>query len=135
LTSRPKNDILYREEGCAENMKTKKPEMEEKIDIGTPETLATEMYRELKKANKFKERIIVILCVIIGILIGAMCFQGWYHIHKWSEFDTVVVDTGEGGGNANYVQGDNQGGIFNGEGYSQAQESEQGQEQGDADKA
>lgn len=116
-------------------MKNKKPETEEKIDIGTPETLATEMYRELKKANKFKEKIIIALCVIIGILIGAMCFQGWYHIHKWAEFDTVVVDTGEGGGNANYVQGDNQGGIFNGEGYSQEAESKQGQEQGDADKA
>ena len=116
-------------------MNAKKPEMEEKIDIGTPETLATEMYRELKKANQFKNKLIVGLCIIIGILVVAMCFQGCYHIHKWSEFDTVVVDTGEGGGNANYVQGDNQGGIFNGEGYSQAQESEQGQEQGDADKA
>lgn len=116
-------------------MKNKKPEIEEKIDIGSPETLATEMYRELKKANKFKEKIIIALCIIIGILIGAMCFQGWYHIHKWAEFDTVVVDTGEGGGNANYVQGDNQGGIYNGEGYSQESESKQGQEQGDADKA
>lgn len=116
-------------------MKNNKPQSEEKIDIGTPETLATEMYRELKKANKFKEKIIIALCVIIGILIACMCFQGWYHIHKWAEFDTVVVDTGEGGGNANYVQGDNQGGIFNGEGYSQETESGQGEKQGDADQA
>ena len=66
---------------------------------------------------------------MIAILIVGMAGLSWYHIHQWSQFDTVVVDTGEGGGNANYVQGDNQGGIFNGEGYSsQAQE---GQVQGD----
>ncbi len=35
-------------------MKNKKPETEEKIDIGTPESLASEMYRELKKANQFR---------------------------------------------------------------------------------
>lgn len=116
-------------------MKNSKPEMEEKIDIGTPETLAAEMYRELKRANKFKNRIIIWLCGIIAALVLALALVSWYHVYQWSQFDTVVVDTGEGGGNANYVQGDNQGGIFNGEGYSQETESGQGQIQGDADKA
>ncbi len=110
-------------------MKNKKPEAEEKIDIGTPESLASEMYRELKKANKFKNKLIVWLCGIILALVVALGALSWYHIYQWSQFDTVVVDTGEGGGNANYVQGDNQGGIFNGEGYSQAEKV--GQDQGD----
>ena len=54
MTNRRKNGILERKEGCAEKMKNKKPETEEKIDIGTPESLASEMYRELKKANQFR---------------------------------------------------------------------------------
>ena len=111
-------------------MSRKIMEVEEKIDINTPETLASEMYRELKRANQYKERVIIWLCVIIGFLIAAMAFQGWYHIHMWSQFDTVVVDTGEGGGNANYVQGDNLGGIFNnGKDSSPEEESEQREEQ------
>lgn len=117
-------------------MKNQKQQEIEKVDIGTPETLASEMYRELKRANQFKEKVIKWLCIIIGVLIVAMGFQAWYHIHMWSQFDTVVVDTGEGGGNANYVQGDNQGGIFNnGEGSGQEEESEQGQVQGDPGQA
>ena len=109
-------------------MKKNSVEME-KIDIGTPETLASEMYRELKRANQFKEKIIIALSVAVVVLILGMAGLSWYHIHQWSQFDTVVVDTGEGGGNANYVQGDNQGGIFNGEGYSS--QAEEGQVQGD----
>jgi len=109
----------------------KKMEGTEKIDIGTPESLASEMYRELKRANQFKETVIVWLCAIIVALVVAMGIQAWYHIHMWSQFDTVVVDTGEGGGNANYVQGDNQGGIYN-NGESSSPEEEKGQEQGDA---
>lgn len=109
----------------------KKIEGTEKIDIGTPESLASEMYRELKRANQFKENVIIWLCVIIIALVAGMGIQAWYHIHMWSQFDTVVVDTGEGGGNANYVQGDNQGGIYN-NGESSGQEEEKGQEQGDA---
>lgn len=112
-------------------MKNKAPKTEEKIEIGTPESLASEMYRELKKANQFKTKLIGWLCAIIVILIAAMGVLSWYHIYQWSQFDTVVVDTGEGGGNANYVQGDNQGGIYNGEGYSSQAEDRQGQKQGD----
>ena len=115
----------------------KNPKQEtETIDIGTLETLASEMYRELKRANIFKEKVIRWLCVVIGILIIAMGVQALYHIHMWSQFDTVVVDTGEGGGNANYVQGDNQGGIFNnGESSGQEEEGGQSQVQGDPDPA
>lgn len=98
----------------------KKQKEEETINIGTPESLASEMYRELKKANQFKTTVILWLCGIILALVAAMGILSWYHIHMWSQFDTVVVDTGEGGGNANYIQGDNQGGVYNyGEGDSE----------------
>lgn len=77
--------------------------------------LASEMYEDLKQANKFKEKLIIILLCVIGVLIAALAATNIYHIYQWSQFDTVVVDSGEGSGNANYVQGDNTGGIFNGE--------------------
>lgn len=108
-------------------MKPQKKELE-KVNIDTPETLASEMYRELKRANIFKEKIIVAMSIIIGILIIGMIGLSCYHIHMWSQFDTVVVDTGEGGGYANYVQGDNQGGIYN-NGESSGQEEEGGEAQ------
>lgn len=75
--------------------------------------LASEMYEDLKRANKFKERLIYILLGAIGVLIIALAATNLYHIHQWSQFDTYVVDSGEGG-NANLVQGDNTGGIYNG---------------------
>ena len=55
-------------EGCIAPMKKNSVEME-KIDIGTPETLASEMYRELKRANQFKEKIIIALSVAVVVLI------------------------------------------------------------------
>lgn len=116
-------------------MKNKEPKIIEEIDLSTPESLASEMYRELKKANEFKNTLLVWLCAIILALVLALGIVSGYHIYMWSQFDTVVVDTGEGGGNANYVQGDNQGGIFNnGESSGQEEEAGQGQKQGDADK-
>lgn len=80
--------------------------------------LASEMYGDLKQANKFKERLIYILLSVIGVLIIALAATNIYHIHQWSEFDTVVIDSGEYG-NAIYSRGDNSGGIYNGEDSSQ----------------
>lgn len=77
----------------------------------TVQPLASEMYEDLKKANAFKEK-------LIWFLVAALLITNLYHIYQWSQFDTVVVDSGDGEGNANYVQGDNTGGIFNGEGSS-----------------
>ena len=71
------------------------------------ETLASEMYAEQKKTTRF-------LLIIILILIVALAGTNIYHIYQWSQFDTIVVDSGDGSGNANYVEGDNTGGIFNG---------------------
>lgn len=89
------------------------------------QSLASEMYEELKKATKFREKIIFILLGVVGVLIVALAATNLYHIHQWSQFDTVVVDSGGGGGNANYVQGDNTGGINNGTDRSENPEGRQ----------
>lgn len=80
--------------------------------------LASEMYEDLKRATKFREKMIYLLLSIIAVLVIALAGTNLYHIWQWSQFDTVVVDTSGGNGNANYVQGDNTGGIYNGEGGS-----------------
>ena len=67
------------------------------------------------------------ICSLSGVLVIALAGTNIYHIHKWSLFDTVVVDSDQGP--ANYVQGDNTGGIYNGEGYRP--EEEEGTVQGD----
>lgn len=83
------------------------------MDVKNATPLASEMYEDLKRANRFKEKLIYILLTVIGVLIIALAGTNAYHIYQWSQFDTVVVDSGDGG-NANLVQGDNTGGIFNG---------------------
>lgn len=98
--------------------------MDEKGNI----PLATEMYADLKENNKFLRKVIVALFVVIGILIGVNCAQHFYHVYQWSQFDTIVVDSGEGG-NANLVQGDNTGGIFNG--TDSGKNPQDGPDQGD----
>lgn len=90
------------------------------MDDKTP--LASEMYEDLKKATRFREKMIYILLVVIGVLVIALAGTNIYHIYQWSQFETVVVDSGAGSGNANYVQGDNTGGIYNGEGSSTSPE-------------
>ena len=92
--------------------------------------LASEMYEDLKRANKFKEKLIYILLGTIGVLVIALATTNIYHIHQWSQFDTYVVDSGDGG-NANLVQGDNTGGIFNGTDSSESPQEGQEEVQGD----
>lgn len=84
--------------------------------------LASEMYEDLKQHAAFLQKMIVGLLIVIGVLIAALSATNIYHIDQWSKFETVVVDSGEGEGNANYVQGDNTGGIYNGEGSSTSPE-------------
>jgi len=90
--------------------------------------LASEMYEDLKETNLFLRKMLIAAFIVIGILIIALAGTNIYHIYQWSQFDTVVVDSGEGG-NANLVQGDNTGGIYNGESSSASQE--EGKIQGD----
>ncbi len=84
------------------------------------EPLASEMYQDLKDTNRFLRKMLIGSFIVIGILVAALAGTNIYHIHQWSQFDTVVVDSDQGP--ANYVQGDNTGGIYNGEGYSTSQE-------------
>ena len=88
------------------------------MDEKTP--LASEMYEDLKKATRFREKMIYILLVVVGVLVVALAVTNIYHIYQWSQFETVVVDSTEGP--ANYVEGENTGGIFNGTGYSSPEE-------------
>lgn len=80
------------------------------------EPLASEMYADLKRNAVF-------LKILVGVLLAALIGTNVYHIYQWSQFETVVVDSGEG--YANYVEGDNQGGIYNGKGNSEKPEERQ----------
>ena len=51
------------------------------------------------------KKVIVAQWIIIGILILIIAAQSFYHDYKWSEFDSIVVDSGEGG-YANYIGND-----------------------------
>lgn len=80
------------------------------------EPLASEMYADLKETNFFLRKILVRCFVVILVLVAGIIGTNIYHIYKWSMFDTVVVDSDQGP--ANYVHGDNTGGIYNGPDYS-----------------
>lgn len=78
--------------------------------------LATEIFGMLKRVLFFQ-------WIVIGVLIAIITAQSFYHDYKWSEFEAVVVDSGEGG-YANYIGND--GDINYGE-SSSAQEEESDQ--------
>lgn len=69
------------------------------------EPLASEIYKDLKAELRFKNW-------LIAGLILALVGLGVYHNWRWSQFETVVVDAESG--YANYVTGDNTGGVHNG---------------------
>lgn len=91
--------------------------------------LASEMYADQKETNMFLRKLLIALIGVIILLIGVITAQHFYHIHKWSEFDTYVVDSGDGG-YANFVQGDNTGNINNGTGSSESPQEGEGEIQG-----
>lgn len=92
--------------------------------------LASEMYADLKETNMFLRKLLIGALIIIAVLTGGLIGTNIFHIIQWSQFDTIVVDSGEGG-NANLVQGDNTGGIFNGPDSSANPQENQGEVQGD----
>lgn len=67
--------------------------------------MASDVFAELKSQLRFMKILVALLCVLLAA-------TNIYHIHQWSLFDTVTVDSGDG--YANYVAGDNTGGVFNG---------------------
>lgn len=80
------------------------------------ETLASEIYGDLKAELRFKNWLILgLLAALIGLAI--------YHNWLWAQFDTISVDAG--GGYSNYVTGDNTGGVHNGTNQSAPEEGRQ----------
>ena len=77
------------------------------------EPLASEIYKDLKATIKFLKILVVVLVAVIAMM-------AVYHEYLWSQYETIVVDSGEG--SANYVGGENSGGIFNGTDSSSAAE-------------
>lgn len=73
------------------------------------ETLASEIYGDLKAELKFRNRLIYILIEIIVGLAAALLCLGLYHNWRWSQFERVSVDSQTGP--ATYVQGENTGGV------------------------
>lgn len=86
------------------------------------ETLASEIYGDLKKELKVKNW-------LIFLLVAALIGMGLWHDWRWSQFETVSVDSQSGP--ASYVQGENTGGVYFGASSSPSAEGRQGQ--GDAD--
>ena len=83
--------------------------------------LALELFEQLKKIIKAQ-------WIIIILLIALMAATHIYHIYEWSQFDTIVVESGESG-YANYIGND--GDINYGKSSSaQTQENEQEKVQG-----
>lgn len=63
--------------------------------------------------------------ILIAILIILLAGTNIYHIYQWSQFETVVVDSGDGG-NAGYVGND--GDVNNyGEGSGTPEEKSKGE--------
>ncbi|MDO4673255.1 MAG: hypothetical protein Q4A76_10100 [Porphyromonadaceae bacterium] len=87
-------------------------------------TLASEVLEMLKGQLKFYKFFVVILVVLLAA-------TNIYHIWQWSQFDTIAVESGDG--YANYVAGENTGGIYNGADQStstQGRQSEGNQDSG-----
>lgn len=97
----------------------------EKLSETRNEPLASEIYRDLKAEISFKNKLIAWLLVIVVGLAVALALTNLYHIYQWSQFDTYVVDS-DNGGYSNLVQGGNSGGINNGENSSAPEEGRQG---------
>lgn len=68
-------------------------------------TLASEVLEMLKGQLKFYK-------ILVALLVFLLAATNIFHIWQWSQFDTIAVESGDG--YANYVQGDNTGGVFNG---------------------
>lgn len=77
-------------------------------------SLAFEMVKAVKQTNTILFRLLVSALIVILLEAVGLVGQAIYHDYQWSQFDTVIVDS-EDYGSANYVGGDNSGGIYNGE--------------------
>ena len=85
-------------------------------------TLASEILEMLKGQLKFYK-------ILVALLVALLAATNIFHIWQWSQFDTIAVESGDG--YANYVQGDNTGGVFNG--TDQGADTQGRQIEGDTD--
>ena len=69
------------------------------------DTLASEVLEMLKGQLRFYK-------LLVAFLVLLLAATNVYHIWQWSQFDTVTVDSGDG--YANYIDGENTGGVYNG---------------------
>lgn len=80
-----------------------------------PDSLTMEIFRELKEQNKKFDNHIkeqhkmmkiqwVIITILFVVAIGVVAGLTVYHDYQWSQFDTISVDTKQGG-NASYIGG------------------------------
>lgn len=104
--------------------------MENRDDVNEKENgsteykgIATELLGELKNTIRKQWILIVILTVLLA-------GTNIYHIYQWSQFDTVVIDSGDGG-NAGYIGND---GDINNYGEGSSPQKEEGQEAVEGDK-
>ena len=77
------------------------------------------MVKSDKQTILFLVRLLIIAFAVILLEAAGLVAQSIYHDYQWSQFDTVIVDSDDYG-NANYVGGDNSGGIHNGESGGEA---------------
>ena len=72
------------------------------------EILAGDVLSLLKSQLKVMKALVLVLILLLAA-------TNIYHVWQWSQFDTAAVENGDNGGYANYVAGDNTGGVYNGE--------------------
>lgn len=72
--------------------------MENRENMNANDSLVAELIEGQKNDKKFYKIVIVILLAIILI-------QGLWHEYQWAQFDTIVVDSGDGG-YANFIGND-----------------------------
>ncbi len=82
-----------------------------------PGGIAMELLSELK--NTVRKQWILIVVLII-LLAGTNI----YHIYQWSQFDTIVIDS-QDGGNASYIGNDGDVNNYGESGGSQKEEGKQ----------
>lgn len=105
----------------AENMKLKD---NENISEQEEKGIAMEILGELKTQNQGLRATNNKLLSIIVVLIILLAGTNIYHIYQWSQFESVVVDSKDGG-NANYIGND--GDVNNyGEGSGPQEEKSEG---------
>lgn len=80
-------------------------------EVDRPDGIALELLKELKSQNAIADNHNKRLCILVGVLIALFAGVSIYHEYQWSQFETVVVDSKDGG-NASYIGRD--GDVMNG---------------------